>query len=220
MPLRIPEQHLPALEKICRLSPAAAEQLASALQSAPVDASPDRMAERVAPLAPAMSREDLIDIVSTLYAMYGVREIAGVEPDRFVEDLVAGIRSSELKPLVEEAEAAVRDRFLRLMGNEGLRAFSKSIQLQRDGERTYCDSRILSDMRPVFRDDNVGRPLAGVITHTLKLRYHEGGSHKDFFVVLGRSDLENLQKVLTRAQEKDRQLRALLAETGISDFLI
>lgn len=46
--------------------------------------------------------------------------------------------------------------------------------------------------------------------HTLKLGYHEGRGHREFHVVLDSRDLDELSKVIMRAQAKDKALRDAL----------
>jgi hypothetical protein len=92
------------------------------------------------------------------------------------------------------------------------------MRLQRDGERLYCEAKILSDMRAVFHDDAISKPAGAVVTHTLKVGYHENGTHKEFFVVLESADLEALKEIIERAQAKETILRKLLPEAGLQDL--
>jgi hypothetical protein len=224
MPLRIPEQHVPALAAICKLSDESVEQLITALSSTSTEPRPEDMAARIAEHVPSITPETLVEIIRIIYTIYGVREFSESEPEEFLDDLMDGIFRSELSPrpsgpaICSDDEPRIRERFQRLLGIESLSMLSKAIILQRDGERLYCESKILSDMRPVFGAENVGRPLAAVVTHTLKIAYHEGRAHKEFFVVLDRADLESLQADITRAQEKDRELRAMLKQSNIPDL--
>jgi hypothetical protein len=118
--------------------------------------------------------------------------------------------------LKESADLShARERFKRLLNITTLNTLSKAIRLQRDGERLYCDAKILSDIRPVFGDDVSQGPISVVITHTLKLGYHEGDDHKEFFIVLDAQDLINLSEVIERAHEKAETLDALLEKTGL-----
>jgi hypothetical protein len=66
--------------------------------------------------------------------------------------------------------------------------------------------------RPVFGSDPAVRPVGAVLTHTLKIRYHEGDlrDHREFYVVLDSNDLDELRDIIQRAQTKDKSLRELL----------
>jgi hypothetical protein len=90
--------------------------------------------------------------------------------------------------------------------------------LQRDGERLYCEAKIISDIRPVFGAKPTARPIGAVVTHMLKCAYHEVGEHREFHVVLDGIDLELLADVVHRALLKDRTLRSLLEEMRLPDL--
>jgi hypothetical protein len=90
--------------------------------------------------------------------------------------------------------------------------------LQRDGERLYCDAKILSDIRPVFGDKPTVRPVGAVVTHTLRIGYHLGGDHREFHIILDVQDLEALKVAVDRAQAKDKTLRALLKDIKLPDL--
>ena len=110
------------------------------------------------------------------------------------------------------------ERFEKLLNINLLNTLSKAGRLQRDGERLYCDAKILSDIRPVFGPKPTVMPPGAVVTHTLRIGYHEGGDHKEFYVILDADDLEALKNTVTRAEAKDKVLRQLLKTAKLSDL--
>jgi len=220
VPLQIPKQHVPAILKIRGLSDASVNQLIDALDSSPFTSAADEMAKRISGRVPDVQPRDLKAIVDTIYALHYVREFSDVKTSKFLGDLVQAVRDeSESKSALVPAEAAhLRDRFKRLLEIENIRLLSKALKLQRDGERLYCEAKILSDIRAVFHDDVSSKPAGAVLSHTLKLGYHEGREHKEFFVVLESADLDTLKEVIERAHAKAKTLRALLADTGLEDL--
>jgi hypothetical protein len=105
---------------------------------------------------------------------------------------------------------SIKERFQKILSIDTLNSLSKAIGLQREGERLYCDAQIFSDVRPVFGKDVSQDPTAAVITHTLKIGYHDGRGHQEFFLVLDQEDLGNLQEVIERASAKSETLDRLL----------
>ena len=82
--------------------------------------------------------------------------------------------------------------------------------MQRDHENSFCDAKILTDLRPVFGASAEVQPEGIVVTHTLKLEYHDDrGAHRKFYVALNQDDLETLRNVLERADKKANSLQAL-----------
>ena len=187
-------------------------RLISALKSAPPLPDPNEMADWLAKQVPSLSGNRLADMLATVYTLYEIREFSGVPPPRFLADLMDGIRQIPELQLAPKELSKFQSVFERLMDIEPLNTVAKAKRLQRDGERLYCTAKILSDIRPVFGSDPDTRPSGAVLTHTLKLAYHDGTgrSHREFHVVLDSNDLEALEEVITRAKAKDRTLRELL----------
>jgi hypothetical protein len=220
MPLQIPDEQIPAIVKIRRLSNTSVRELIAALKSAAIEPDSEKMAAQIADRVPGIQIEDLAAIVDVIYELYFVREFANVSQSRFLEDLIQGLRDTA-KPDLELKEAevpSIEDRFKRLLTIDTLNAVAKSARLQRDGERLYCTAKILSDLRPVFTSNAMSRPVGAVITHTLKLDYHKGADIKEFFIVLDSEDLGKLKEVVERAHAKDKTLRGLLKNMKLPDL--
>ena len=212
MPLQIPGQYVPVIVKIAALPDAAVDELAAALATSPVIGHADRMIAHVAGRVQTIPIDDIPRAIEAILALYRVREFMEVGADEFLLDLVDSIPGID-------SEDAVRARgiFARLLGIESLRAFSKGLKLQREGERLYCEAKIFTDVRPVFSNDIAAPPRSAVITHTLKFSYHEGVVHNDFFVMLDGEDLEALRVVIERAQEKSATLRSMMKTLNLMD---
>jgi len=214
MALEIPKEDRGSITTIQTLSSASMEKLISAIKDAPLISDPQEMAAHVSKRVPSLQPGRLSRVLDTLYTLYHIRELSGVKHARFIEDLMDGIRDSELR-IAPKDLPKLQALLERLMSIDKLNTIAKAARLQRDGERLYCNSKILSDIRPVFSSDPAARPLGAVLTHTLKIGYHEGADHEEFHVVLDASDLAALSDVIRRAQAKDNSLRELLKTTGL-----
>ena len=216
MPLSIPREYIPAIGEILKLSDASIEELVNALSSVTICAEAKEMAEKITGLIPDIPSQNLTDIIDALYSLYHVREFSEVTPSRFLIDLIETLRRNpDLGLKKAEDIARARTRFKQLLNISTLNTLSKAIRLQRDGERLYCDAKILSDIRPVFSEEASEGPGSAVITHTLKLGYHEDDDHKQFFIVLDQQDLFQLWEVIDRALKKAEALTALLEKSGL-----
>jgi hypothetical protein len=92
---------------------------------------------------------------------------------------------------------------------------AKAKELQQEAQRLLLDARILTDIRPVFGESIGENPTAFILTHTLKLHYHEGGEHREFFVALDGEDIDLLKEISERAQKKAVVLKRIVAASGI-----
>ena len=220
MALHIPKEEIPAVVKICGLPEELLEELVGALQAAPITPVPGEMAAHVSKHVSGIAAKDLSQILDTLYTLYHIREFSEVSPERFLKDLLEGIREIDAPdlPSTRKEVAKTRDRFKKLLNLDTINMPSKAIGLQRDGERLYCRAKILSDIRPVFTDDPNAPPAAAVITHTLKLSYHHPKEHDEFFVVLDSEDLLELKRTVDRAISKSKSIHALLEQVKLPDL--
>jgi hypothetical protein len=181
MALHVPDNHLATMIKIALLPDSSADDLVNSIRSAPPMARLKDMVEYVGERIHGISAEDVGEIIGTIYALYRVRMAAAtVSGERFLKDLMEDLRTRPDPPLSPEEISTARGRFETFLNIETLSAISKAMRVQREGERLFCDSTILFDMRPVFTDDPGVRPSGFVVNHTLEIEYHENGEHKRF----------------------------------------
>ncbi len=167
------------------------------------------------PTVKSMSPDGVAKIMDTLKTMYTIRAIHEVPLDEFVSDICESLL--EHGELNAEDAPRYRARLGKVLDIEALNVAAKAVSLQNENERNFCSARILTDARPVFGNDVSAPPAATVITHTMKLSYHEGagGRIHDIYVVFGSSDLSDLREVLDRAEEKAKSLRNFFGATNI-----
>jgi hypothetical protein len=87
--------------------------------------------------------------------------------------------------------------------------------LQHEHEHALCNARIFTDARPVYGEDPTTLPSAAVITHMLKLVYHEGSKLEEIHVALDTADLLKLRSLIDRAQSKVAGLRKVFDSTNV-----
>jgi hypothetical protein len=114
--------------------------------------------------------------------------------------------------------AAFRERIAKLLSIQPIRTITKADRLRQEGERVYCESKMFSDIRPIFTEDVSARPAGAVITHTLKIACHTETGHEEVRILLDSGDLGRLKEVVDRADAKDKTLRGLVSELRIPNF--
>ena len=218
MALQIPKEEVASIKEIKQLSKPTIEQIVAAMRGAPLASSPSEMAKYLAQQLPSLPGEQLSRMLGTIYTLYHIRELSGVSKAKFLEDLMSGIENIPGVEIAEEDLPRIQSLFERIMDIEVLNVVAKAYRLQRDGERLYCAAKILSDIRPVFREDPAAGPAGAVLAHTLKVGYHEGREHHEFHVVLDGKDLDALGEVVKRAQLKNKALRDFLKGTNLPNL--
>ena len=218
MALKIPEHDVPAVSSMRGLSAHAIEELIAAINSAPLDTDLGALAKRIAPKIRSISADRLGKFIDALYTLYYIRELSSAPHEIFLDDLIEAIQNNQKLAVAKKDVGKFRQRMNRLLEIEAFNTIAKAGRLQRQGEHLYCNSRILSDIRPVFGSRPTQRPLGAVITHSLRLGYHEGSEHKEFFVILDSDDLVAINEVVARALAKDKTLREFLADAKLPDL--
>jgi hypothetical protein len=89
-----------------------------------------------------------------------------------------------------------------------IRIAIKSKTLFTEVANIYNDSRILSDIRPVFSSKEENSLIGKVILNNLKINYRTDNDYKEFFVTLNVEDLLELRDVIDRAIQKTEILKS------------
>lgn len=144
-------------------------------------------------------------------SMYSVRAYNDVSVEQFIDDIFASLRSH--KELEVADEPAFRDRLNRLLNIETLLLAAKATVLRQVHERNLCSIRVITDARPVYANGPSVPPAAMVITHTMKIEYHQGvsGDLRELYISFESEDIAEILAAFTRAEEKARSLRSLFS---------
>jgi hypothetical protein len=148
--------------------------------------------------------------LDALNTMYTIRAFNEVPTQEFIDDVCDSLRESgDLEPA---DEPNFRNRLAKLLDIGSLNIAAKGAALQSEHEHVFCSARVLTDARPVYGNNVSDPPVAMIITHALKLSYHEGpgGKIREFYVGLGSKDITELQVALQRAEDKTKSLRAAI----------
>lgn len=216
---RIPEPYRRGFAKIKKLSSADAKALVAALEKMPTSGGQKEKIARVSEQLPSLKREDVEDIVRTLFTLYMFRSDADTPLAEFVSELVGAMQATGMESLAlsEEEKVEFQDNITRLLSVNTLAIASKVEQLRLEFHKTFVDARIVTDIRPIFSKPEE-RPMGAAITHTLKIEYHEEGEHKEFYIALDAEDIQKMKRILQRADSKASSLRSLLKAVNLSDL--
>ena len=146
----------------------------------------------------------------TVEMLYAVRAYNDVPLNEFINDILESLEFH--KEIAPSAIEPMRSKLARILDVSALRVAAKAALLHQEHERTFCTARIFTDVRPIYDNGAKVPPSGAIITHTLKISYHEseGGEIHDIFVAMGSDDIRELQDVLNRATDKAVSLRGVL----------
>jgi hypothetical protein len=209
MAINLPESVRPKLLKLASMDGAKFEQVVAVLQRlAPIIDADD--AEALGREAGLEQPTDFALMTEAALNLAGGKVATQLDLPTFVQEALRALRESREAEGVEIPEAQLGDRLARLLSIESVAISAKALSILYDYERHVSDFRILTDIRPIFADDVITQPLAALITHALKIQYHETDKLHDFYISLDSADLRDLQSHIERALAKELALQATL----------
>lgn len=214
MTLRIPEEHKKQFLALLALDSDKREKLVAAAEREKAHLNVDELSQALC-RASGLTPHACLAIVRVLLHMYRASKTADAE--HFSESVLEAIRDSapdRLRTSVDWDGFLGQIRRL-LKCDTSLGVTAKVGELRSEYGKVYCSARILSDIRPVFGDNESSAPLAGAIVHVLRVTYHEEGSHKNVHIALDANDLCALGDLVRRAQAKEVSLRREVEKTSM-----
>jgi hypothetical protein len=217
-PLRIPAEYKPGLRVAASLSAEQVERVAAIIRKRAVASNTQELARAIAPVFGGDSDARATQLSIALFSLYALMAKEDSPVDRVARDVaIAFLGENDGAESGDKAVLGRLEQNLRtLLASESLWAQVKAVQLKYDHERTYCDAKIYTDIRPIFAEDAQQAPSQAVLTHTLKLTFHQGTPiTREVFFMLDDDDLEDLSRVLERARAKSATLQKWLGSAGI-----
>ena len=197
------------------------QELSSALKRAPSFANTKELSAWVAPEAKSIPATDVSRVIEALTSLYRVRLRLETSSESIAKDVVASLQAEDDPDIriTEQNRKAVTDRISTLLEMESLNVIqTKAQELKGEYEHEFCDVRIFTDLRPVFRSNVADAPETMLLVHMLKLGYHDAheGRHREFYVSLDVNDLASLKAAIERAETKAKSIRSRLKSAGLN----
>jgi len=200
--LKIPQEQLPALEKIRTIPEKSLLGFAAALKS-----SPDTV-----PSIPELSAEDAERIKTAVTELYSVRSYFDIEVPQFVSAVAEALQEILHVDHTDDFKA----RLTKLLTIDSMNLTVKALSLKNEYEHIFCTARILTDARPVYGEDLTSPPPAVMIIHTLRISYHDESSRlREIYLAMDSDDIKALKEILDRAEAKSKSLQGLFGAAKV-----
>ena len=216
--LRMPEKRRATIELLARAPRESIDELFGLLAALPFRLDIHERVEEVAKKSTKFAAGEAVQIVNALMGLFGALTPFDGTLDEFVDQIVyATERGGEGENLLSEDESLnLRQNLNKLLRVPSLSTTARAIAEIVDNVHTLSNSRISTDIRPIFDADKFDSISAAIIIHTLKLDYYEGNESKSFGVAMDEDDLSSLLLKLQNAKVKAATLRRHLASTSIN----
>jgi hypothetical protein len=176
------------------------DELISSLEAEPLGAFPRKISSKIAD-GLGIKKIEADEIISALFSLYNLKDITNASAKQIADDLVESMLSFvEDKKMVSER---VPEQILRILTSQSPFALTfKSADLFSEREKLVVNTRIISDIRPIFCDGGSLEIEGATVIHTLKIEYDENGATKEIFLGLDDQDLKKLKENIQRAEQK------------------
>jgi hypothetical protein len=139
---------------------------------------------------------------------------ADSNPDR-AKAIAQAVSTASVLEISSDRQAEFADRLAKILCSPAIRFTSKALALSADHENVYVDSRIITDVRPVFPDDT-NSMAAAVITDHLRVSFYDRKSDlSTIYVALDQGDLIDLRDEIDRALAKNNSMRNFLEASDV-----
>jgi len=198
----IPQEYTEGFKEISLLDDEVFNSILKSLESLDLGLSLDELAYAVSK-AVFLDSNKILEMLSSVAAI-----IPYLEEENDVPECVSDVFKIAIEQKLVKSNSHLEDRLTKLIDNRRIYYAYKVGDLKTENKNIYITSKVITDMRPIF-DLNIEKPpVLGITQHTLHLHYQSdlASDHKDFYIVLTSSEIDELVGVLIRADKKEETL--------------
>ena len=219
--LSIPEEHLSKIKKILNLD----EKQKKVIYDKFKIYKPSKFGEDLQRIEEFKDFPEIFELIFLLFRLYHnlLEEQIIKDYDDFVSQIINSFieqNESERYKDTDNEIQSMKQFFKELItADTPFFYFEKAIKLLLERSKLIETIRIITDIRPVFKEHDIEAPDYCLITHNLRILYSEDldNSKKTFFA-LDHQDLIQLRSQIERALEKEEELQKLCQKAGLEIF--
>lgn len=160
--------------------------------------------------------ENISIISNTIFSLGNLllkKDNNGIE--NIANDLITSLTKKVKSPLEQnEIDDLKQKLYIILYNSENLKSTFKALSLLSENDIVYRDSRIITDMRLLFDDDNLSESnnRKALIIHRLRIEAYKNETFKNFYISLDSKDLSKLKESIDRALDKEQEIKNSYSE--------
>lgn len=213
---KIPERHIDGFKLLIDLPEDKRKILVESIQKLQIGEYADKILKDLSTRI-GISEQNSNQIIDALTGLLFVKEETSEKLEEFTKDILEAYSiQSKNRNFDEKKLSLLLVNFIR--SSKNFKTTLKANHLRYEREKILTRSRILTDIRPVF-DDNDGQIVQGsVIIHNLSLDFSENGKTKKLFFAIDSDDIREFQKILQRALDKETSIRDSLKNSSLKNL--
>jgi len=212
----IPDKYKPGFELLIKLDQSSRDSLLSQLKSTSGSIDTDTLSTKLK--ISTLKENEVKQILDAISSMFIFKESTEYTTDEFTSELKGALYETKIKELETKKEFESFVRELLNLTDTPFYLNAKAKHLTHENNYTILDSRIFTDIRPIFTEDKDCKLRGYTILHNLKLEYSEGSHYKEAFFTLDKDDLEKLKENINRAETKEKVIREGTKDKNINIF--
>lgn len=219
--LRIPKEHLGTVKRILNLD----EEQRRIIYEKFKIYKPSKYGEDIKEIEEFEDFPEIFDLIIKLFRLHhNLLEDQTIEDlDDFVSQLAESFIEQNKSEKYEEKDYEIqtmKEFFKDLLTIEApIFYFEKAVKLLLERSKLIESTRIITDIRPVFKEKKIESPEYCLITHILRILYtKESENEKKVYFALDHKDLVELLSQIGRALEKEKELQNLCQKAGLEIF--
>ncbi|MFM6813420.1 MAG: hypothetical protein ACKPJ4_16030, partial [Dolichospermum sp.] len=126
------------------------------------------------------------EILKAIRSIYSLRIQENLKNTEIITGLINAVSSDDtFSQLSAEELAHFKQRLTKILAIDGaISISSQAISLLQEYDSIFLNSRIITDVRPVFKAETKAGIAGALVVHTLKIAYQDASGSKEFYVAL------------------------------------
>jgi hypothetical protein len=215
--LKIPPQYQLGITLIIKIEESLFNKLLIAIAEVHPFISIESLVLEISPKLEEIDINDLQEILRAIRSIYSLRTEESLKNSEIVEGFSEAISNDDaFLPLSNEELENFKHRLNKLLAIDGsISISSKAIGLLQEYAHIFLKSRIVTDIRPIFKSE-IKEGIAGaLVVHTLKIEYQDASGLREFYVALDSNDVKNLQAQLSESIAESNVIQSMLNKANI-----
>jgi len=214
---KIPQQYQFGITLIIKIDEPLFNRLLSAITEVHPFVDIDSLVLEISPKIEEVSINDLQEILKAIHSIYSLRIQGNLKNTEIITGLINAVSSDDtFSQLSAEELAHFEQRLTKLLAIDGsISISSQSLILLQEYDSIFLNSRIITDVRPIFKAETKEEIAGALVVHTLKIAYQDASGSKEFYVALDSSDVKKLQEQLSQSLIEAKVIQAMLNKADV-----
>ena len=213
---KIPKAYEESFQIFFNLDNSLRSELIKKLGEATIELSNKKNIQKISEILD-ISFAQLISIDQMIFSLFSLIDDRNLPITEIADGLIEACASNDKLKINQDDLPIIRDHLIQLLSlhNQPYGLSAKAMELSNDYNNILVETKIITDIRPVFKNDNVESPASTLILHNLKLTYYNEKTEKEIYITLDSDDIDKLIEVLNRAKQKELSLKKYLNNKDI-----